>query len=486
MCPDNSLVFYTPGGVLPPSSSFSTTTATTPVTELLSPLPPPPPLVMSYRGQGSYISHVFPSVSSHPAHILNPKMHRMSVPPTSSSSDSSNSNNSNNNNNSTNNYNKKSLLTLEMMRPTHSNVLQLLDHYSFAKDIVYSILIGIPVIISGKHENEQPVRNFVNTLKMFVPGLLPSDTSSVVPWKTTPITALDLAKLKLVGMSKKVLLSKSCEQFVSKVDLEEKTFVGPVYKGDLLDKIFSMTKQWPDERTLLSYIHSQFLAWGAKAALHYHLDSLASIRSHFYKHIPRVVNMSKNLESNHMSLTSRLSQYLPNTTTTTTTGSTGSSSGSSTGGGSGSGTTNQSTINKQSPSSRHNNNNNTTRRRRTSVTLKSPSSISIPQSSMMTVSPAASSLIDMQDLENITDYSKSICHELSITKRCDIAIIEYLAEVIKQRQRSLLESQLDSSPKYSIRLNTMEKTRMTNTISTSRQRSLRRNGSGASLRKNAT
>lgn len=281
--------------------------------------------------------------------------------------------------------------------------------------------------VCGIDQNELLVRNFVSTLRLFIPGLQPHDTSSVIPWRTTPITTLELtSKIKLAGISKKVTLSKSVEAFACRLDIEEHKFVGPCYRGELLDRICSLDKRWPDEQTFVSYVHSQFLEWGNKAALFYHLDSIGAIRSYFFPHIPRVVNVSK-YEHNSSTLGSLAHHW----------------------------------THLLRPNSRHRRRR---RRRRDAHQSHHPSNLKIPTLAQQReyVAMQTSSLA-MYDLERITDHSKTILNGLGIIKRCDIAIIEYLVEVMKQQQRETLDASMGITSSHRIQLPTQEKIEMHNT-----------------------
>ena len=296
-------------------------------------------------------------------------------------------------------------------------------------------------------KNEVLVRNFVNTLRLFVPGLQPHDQTSVIPWRTTPITALELtSKVKLAGMSKKVTLSKSIESLACRLDIEEHKFIGPSYRGELLEKLCSLEKRWPDEQTFVSYIHSQFLEWGNKAAMYYHLDSISSIRSYFFPNIPQLASSSGNSGAS--------SSHSSNKSSSGQTGSASSASISGVGSRLTQFLTRSSSTTSSSP---------TSHRQKRRKKKKSLEQQLLLQQQRDYVSMPTSSL-SLSDFERISDYSKTILNGLGIVRRCDIAIIEHIAEVMKQQQRSFLETSMGIAPTHQIRLSPADKIEMHNTV----------------------
>lgn len=87
-------------------------------------------MLLNYRGQGSYLSNVFPTSAHQGAvRILNPKVDRNSTGLAVIRSGN------------------RSLLTEMIRAPTTGTyALQLVQAYSFAKDVIYSVLTGVPVL----------------------------------------------------------------------------------------------------------------------------------------------------------------------------------------------------------------------------------------------------------------------------------------------------------------------------------------------------
>jgi hypothetical protein len=160
-----------------------------------------------------------------------------------------------------------------------------LRQLSFAKEIAYTLLTGRLLVIHGN--NEAQVKNFIGTCSLFVPGLLTSyqeteesNKVQICSWRIKPLTVVDLAKFKLIGMSKKAAIPKSLEGLISRYDIDEQVLITNVqYKGHLLSQIFDREKRWPDESTFLAYIHSVFADMGTKAALLYHQHHLYNIKN---------------------------------------------------------------------------------------------------------------------------------------------------------------------------------------------------------------
>lgn len=178
------------------------------------------------------------------------------------------------------------------------------EYYSFIKEMVYSLLTGRLLVIYGRPEHEQYVRNLVITFSMFVPRQawlesLDGETSAterrrskaaqrqsltrdflndgnICSWRTKPLTIQDLSTLKLCGLSKRATIPRVLEPYISRLDLEESVLFAPPYRGKYLDRIFSRRKTWPDEETFQSYIHSVLLQLSTKASLYYYLHSIAN------------------------------------------------------------------------------------------------------------------------------------------------------------------------------------------------------------------
>ncbi|KAL0480153.1 hypothetical protein AKO1_007236, partial [Acrasis kona] len=158
---------------------------------------------------------------------------------------------------------------------------------SFVKELVFSLLTGRTVIISGSSENA--VRSLVNSCSVFIPGKIstvnhdedcqPYTNTNVCPWRVNRTTQLsDLCKYKLIGThydSKNDLSQNNVfEAHCTKLNIDNQILHTRVkkYRGYYLEQLFDREKRWPDEPTFLSYIHTMLAEISQKACLLYHLN----------------------------------------------------------------------------------------------------------------------------------------------------------------------------------------------------------------------
>ncbi|KJE90016.1 hypothetical protein, variant [Capsaspora owczarzaki ATCC 30864] len=154
-----------------------------------------------------------------------------------------------------------------------SGLLEFRARYSFAKHLVFALLKGRPVVVIGKNENEGSVRNIVTALSLFVAG--PSN-KQVIPWILRPLALSDLARCKLVGMSKQYSLPKAVERYVSVFDFENETARTPTYQGTFIDIMLSKNRLFKDEDAFLASVHCSLLEMASKAFFFYHLYCLSA------------------------------------------------------------------------------------------------------------------------------------------------------------------------------------------------------------------
>jgi len=162
--------------------------------------------------------------------------------------------------------------------------------YSWARNLIFSLLKGRPVVIWAYPANEGAVRTTIATLAIFVAGLAstasrpPSPvlggpgrshagSHSVLPWRVRGLKMSDLASLKLTGLSKQFPIPKAVDKYITVFDFENETLKSPPYSpyGRFIDDILSLKKLWPDEWTYLAHIHQILLDIAIKSCLYYHL-----------------------------------------------------------------------------------------------------------------------------------------------------------------------------------------------------------------------
>ena len=131
--------------------------------------------------------------------------------------------------------------------------------YSFLPHLVYSLMIGRPVVVSADRSNKNVAQSLVVTLLPCVPSY-PQNKNSAVLWTKGPLLISNLATVKLVGLAKSRNradpVPPSILPYVSVLDLESSTLKAPPYRGRLLNNCFDAQKEWPSEAVFHDYLHS--------------------------------------------------------------------------------------------------------------------------------------------------------------------------------------------------------------------------------------
>jgi len=142
--------------------------------------------------------------------------------------------------------------------------------YTFSRHLIFALLKGRPVIIHGHPDSEKEIRNLIQTLSLFVPG----NKNKITPWRTKAVTLIDLAKIKLVGLTKQHPIPKNVERYASILDFETETLKSPQYNGVYVEQIMSRQKHWVDDNAFLAHLHCVFLDLSMKAYIYYHACSI--------------------------------------------------------------------------------------------------------------------------------------------------------------------------------------------------------------------
>jgi hypothetical protein len=165
--------------------------------------------------------------------------------------------------------------------PRHagSGLLRFLSECPFWKPMVFSLLTGRMLIVSGSAANEQLVRDIVRTLSLFVvaPRLSVRGRRPVSSWRTRPIRMEHVGYLRLCGLSKSAYIPRGIEPYVSIYDVDRGTLQAPMYDGDLLSYISTRKNHWPSEATYLCHVHTILLEISLKAFLFYHFHVMGYV-----------------------------------------------------------------------------------------------------------------------------------------------------------------------------------------------------------------
>uniref|UniRef100_A0A2C9LXQ7 UDENN FLCN/SMCR8-type domain-containing protein n=1 Tax=Biomphalaria glabrata TaxID=6526 RepID=A0A2C9LXQ7_BIOGL len=173
-----------------------------------------------------------------------------------------------------------------------SCILEVLSSYQNLHHIIYSLLSGRPVLIAASVRLEQEVIKLVRALTIFVP-MTKRKRQNVLEWTSKPLSIVDLAKLKLVGICRPD--KRSLDSFIpcavkktcSIVDLEKRVIIASPYQGFYISAMMSKRKLFKTDVQYLSYIHWWLMELAAKAFLFFHSFCLSSTGSILYSLSPR-------------------------------------------------------------------------------------------------------------------------------------------------------------------------------------------------------
>ena len=142
--------------------------------------------------------------------------------------------------------------------------------YPFLPHLIYSLMIGRPVIVTADRDNKLSVQSLLFTLLPCVPSYS-QDKNCVIFWTKGPLHISNLATVKLVGLSKSrnhgEAVPASIQPYVSILDLETSTLIAPPYSGRFLHTCFDAQKEWPSESVFLEYLHSELLELSNQAMM---------------------------------------------------------------------------------------------------------------------------------------------------------------------------------------------------------------------------
>ena len=142
--------------------------------------------------------------------------------------------------------------------------------YSFFPHLIYSLMIGRPLIVAAERSNKHRVHSLLAALLPCVPSY-PQNRSCVILWTKGPLHISNLATVKLVGLAKSRsrgdAVPPSILPYVSLLDLEASTLTAPPYHGKFLSNCFDPRKEWPSESVFIEYLQSAFLEMSNHATM---------------------------------------------------------------------------------------------------------------------------------------------------------------------------------------------------------------------------
>lgn len=120
--------------------------------------------------------------------------------------------------------------------------------YYFFPHLIYSLMIGRPVVIIADKSNKSKVHSLIVSLLPCIPGF-PRNKDCVIFWTKGPFLISNLATVRLIGLAKirgHDAVSKSVSNYVTVLDLENSTLLAPHYQGTYLNALFDSQKDWPE------------------------------------------------------------------------------------------------------------------------------------------------------------------------------------------------------------------------------------------------
>lgn len=149
--------------------------------------------------------------------------------------------------------------------------------------ILYSLLVGRPVLVLGSAEEQDFVRSVVQAFDLFVPEK--DRAGCVIPWCTTGLKAMDISQVSLAGfllvghVSENQILSSSLKQKVSFVNVSKKTYQGPLYSGNFLSCLARIRKLGWEDATFITFLHSLLLAYASRVSLYHRFVNISGMSS---------------------------------------------------------------------------------------------------------------------------------------------------------------------------------------------------------------
>ena len=120
--------------------------------------------------------------------------------------------------------------------------------YHFFPHLIYSLMIGRPVVVAADRSNKSKVHSLIVSLLPCIPGF-PRNKDCVIFWTKGPFLISNLATVKLIGLAKSRghdAVPKSVSNYVTVLDLENSTLLAPQYQGTYLNTLFDSQKDWPE------------------------------------------------------------------------------------------------------------------------------------------------------------------------------------------------------------------------------------------------
>ena len=141
----------------------------------------------------------------------------------------------------------------------------------FARHIIYSLLKGRPVLVRGRKDIKDKVMRCVKLLAVFVPGY---SQAAVVPWTDEPLRAVQMATLRLVGVSAAVVVPNAIKKYATVFNMDDHpSLVAPpcLEECSYVSEILPQGKIWHDDESYLSHVQEVLYKIATRAFMYYHV-----------------------------------------------------------------------------------------------------------------------------------------------------------------------------------------------------------------------
>lgn len=140
---------------------------------------------------------------------------------------------------------------------------------SAAQHIIYSLLTGRTLVLTGDASSERRVQRVMSALSPLIPPL-DSNGLRVLRWHQGILVSAHIASYQLIGMciperlSIHDMISPRDKNSVTILDVNTEQLLGPAYHGHLLASIGNNVRDFPSDHSLLLYMQSVLSGIGRK------------------------------------------------------------------------------------------------------------------------------------------------------------------------------------------------------------------------------
>jgi Vesicle coat protein involved in Golgi to plasma membrane transport len=147
----------------------------------------------------------------------------------------------------------------------------------YACHLLFSVMIGRPVLVTGSVRSRTAVERAVAALAVFLPGL---HHQHVVSWATAAslpqLSVADMEQSRIMGVCKDVMIPESLHEFVSIYDTDVHFVMAPSYRNlqypsSIMSRVLHKSKRWKSPVLFVRHIHNVMIEVSIKCFIYYHL-----------------------------------------------------------------------------------------------------------------------------------------------------------------------------------------------------------------------